>query len=184
MTIDEAMSSDQVNSALAMGLSVGRIKTVMQRRLNTVGRPFNDLQALVSAVLDRQIEDEGFESPEGNRRLQNQVANIILSAVNSVAEDSAPSTSSAVPESRTVENLNSEDTEMCAQSRSTITPQASEEGVKMRNVECKICMQEEVGVVFLPCGHLLSCVICAPALSNCPLCRQTITSELSKLHWN
>ena len=29
---------------------------------------------------------------------------------------------------------------------------------------CKICMDGEVGVVFLPCGHLCSCVNCAPAL--------------------
>ena len=39
---------------------------------------------------------------------------------------------------------------------------------------CKICMDREIGVVFLTCGHLISCVQCAPALTNCPLCRQTI----------
>ena len=39
---------------------------------------------------------------------------------------------------------------------------------------CKICMDQEIGVVFLPCGHLISCVQCAPALKDCPLCRQPI----------
>jgi len=39
---------------------------------------------------------------------------------------------------------------------------------------CKICMDHEIGVVFLPCGHLISCVQCAPALKDCPLCRQPI----------
>ena len=39
---------------------------------------------------------------------------------------------------------------------------------------CKICMDREIGVVFLPCGHLISCVQCAPALKDCPLCRQPI----------
>ena len=29
---------------------------------------------------------------------------------------------------------------------------------------CKVCMDEEVGVVFLPCGHLVVCVNCAPSL--------------------
>ena len=28
--------------------------------------------------------------------------------------------------------------------------------------------------VFLPCGHLICCVQCAPALKDCPLCRQPI----------
>merc|ERR1719245_2492132 len=36
---------------------------------------------------------------------------------------------------------------------------------------CKICMDAEVGVVFLPCGHLCCCVNCAPALKDCPVCR-------------
>jgi len=39
---------------------------------------------------------------------------------------------------------------------------------------CKICMDGEVGVVFLPCGHLCCCVNCAPALKDCPVCRTKI----------
>merc|ERR1719239_2109708 len=39
---------------------------------------------------------------------------------------------------------------------------------------CKICMDGEVGVVFLPCGHLCSCVLCAPSLRDCPVCRTNI----------
>ena len=56
---------------------------------------------------------------------------------------------------------------------------------------CKICMDAEVGVVFLPCGHLCSCVNCAPSLKvrfsqyfypteynfysqDCPVCRRSI----------
>merc|ERR1719397_1919408 len=39
---------------------------------------------------------------------------------------------------------------------------------------CKICMDGEVGVVFLPCGHLCCCVNCAPALKDCPVCRTNI----------
>ena len=39
---------------------------------------------------------------------------------------------------------------------------------------CKICMDHEIGVVFQTCGHLISCVQCARALNDCPLCRQPI----------
>merc|ERR1711971_574988 len=38
----------------------------------------------------------------------------------------------------------------------------------------KICMDKEVGVVFLPCGHLCCCVLCAPSLRDCPVCRRNI----------
>lgn len=40
--------------------------------------------------------------------------------------------------------------------------------------QCKICMDNRVEVVFLPCGHLVSCTRCATALSNCAVCRQPI----------
>lgn len=39
---------------------------------------------------------------------------------------------------------------------------------------CKICMVTDTNVVFLPCGHLVSCASCAPALQMCPICRATI----------
>lgn len=39
---------------------------------------------------------------------------------------------------------------------------------------CKVCMDGEVNIVFLPCGHLVCCVNCAPALRNCAVCRSLI----------
>ncbi|XP_021948642.1 baculoviral IAP repeat-containing protein 7 isoform X2 [Folsomia candida] len=50
-----------------------------------------------------------------------------------------------------------------------------EELRKLREAtQCKICMDNKVEVVFLPCGHLVSCTRCATALSNCAVCRQPI----------
>ncbi|KAI8742853.1 baculoviral IAP repeat-containing protein 3 [Biomphalaria glabrata] len=39
---------------------------------------------------------------------------------------------------------------------------------------CKICLDQEVAVVFLPCGHLVSCTECATAMKDCPVCRMNI----------
>jgi len=44
--------------------------------------------------------------------------------------------------------------------------------------QCKICMDNEVGVVFLPCGHLVSCVRCATAVSVCAVCRAQIKAHV------
>ncbi|GLV43985.1 Death-associated inhibitor of apoptosis 1 [Carabus blaptoides fortunei] len=43
---------------------------------------------------------------------------------------------------------------------------------------CKICYTEELGVVFLPCGHIVACVKCAPSLSTCAVCRQPFTATV------
>ena len=43
---------------------------------------------------------------------------------------------------------------------------------------CKICVEREVGVVFIPCGHLATCLNCAPSFDKCPVCRTKITSAV------
>ncbi|KAM9589755.1 baculoviral IAP repeat-containing protein 7 [Trichechus inunguis] len=44
-----------------------------------------------------------------------------------------------------------------------------------RERTCKVCLDREVGVVFVPCGHLV-CTECAPNLRLCPICRAPIRS--------
>jgi len=39
---------------------------------------------------------------------------------------------------------------------------------------CRVCMDACVSVVFLPCGHLVCCERCTPALRNCAVCRALI----------
>lgn len=39
---------------------------------------------------------------------------------------------------------------------------------------CKICMDDDASVAFLPCGHLICCGDCAPAMRKCPVCNDLI----------
>lgn len=43
---------------------------------------------------------------------------------------------------------------------------------------CKICLDNKVSVVFLPCGHLVACKQCSRALRKCPICRQNIKKRV------
>ncbi|XP_076466319.1 E3 ubiquitin-protein ligase XIAP-like [Babylonia areolata] len=43
---------------------------------------------------------------------------------------------------------------------------------------CKICCDREVSIVYLPCGHLVTCGTCAPTVSTCPVCRVTIAGQV------
>ena len=40
--------------------------------------------------------------------------------------------------------------------------------------QCKVCMDETINMVFMPCGHTECCSLCAPALTKCPVCRSAI----------
>nr|CAD7199114.1 unnamed protein product [Timema douglasi] len=73
---------------------------------------------------------------------------------------------------------NDESTTSCAQSASTQDPQSStSKEVKDSNM-CKICFTEEMGVLFLPCGHIVACVKCAFCLTTCAVCRQPFTATV------
>jgi hypothetical protein len=48
---------------------------------------------------------------------------------------------------------------------------------------CKICLDADIGIVFLPCGHLVCCPKCARELQAkgdavCPICRKQIKSTI------
>ena len=43
---------------------------------------------------------------------------------------------------------------------------------------CKICMDQDVCIAFIPCGHLVTCSECASKCMICPMCRKPIQSQL------
>lgn len=180
ISIDDAMNTQAALDALSMGLNAGRVRVVMQRKISLTGRPFTSTEALVSAVLDGQIEDEGFESIEADRRLESQVTQLLLSAVSSVGLSNDESERQASSSNTNFASTSTapEDPPPVASIEDESSQLPSVDERRLKNVECKICMVEEVGVVFLPCGHLLSCVMCAPAMVTCPLCRQQIRGRV------
>lgn len=43
---------------------------------------------------------------------------------------------------------------------------------------CKICLNSEIALAFLPCGHAFSCVDCAHSFIKCAVCRQEIEASV------
>ncbi|XP_067313859.1 E3 ubiquitin-protein ligase XIAP [Pseudorasbora parva] len=43
---------------------------------------------------------------------------------------------------------------------------------------CKVCMDSDIGMVFIPCGHLVTCEKCSVSLNKCPICCSTITQKI------
>ncbi|KAK3593112.1 hypothetical protein CHS0354_018237 [Potamilus streckersoni] len=46
---------------------------------------------------------------------------------------------------------------------------------------CKICLDKTMSVVFLPCGHLVTCPDCASVMRKCPVCRSLIKGTVKTL---
>jgi len=85
--------------------------------------------------------------------------------------------------SKSEENLSQSSTECSkkedSNSSKEVDVKKEEESGKSEHTSlCKICYTDEVGVVFLPCGHLVACVKCALSLTTCAVCRQSVTATV------
>ncbi|KAL5289243.1 BIRC2 family protein [Megaselia abdita] len=172
MTVDEAMMTDQVKQVLDMGLNAGRIRRAVINQLQNSGDCFQSIEELVEAVLEEQVEEEGEEEERAvftNRVPERLTTRDDSSTSNDNIHKVANSDSGSVDETQ-MEQSNGE-TKMKESSSLTL----EEENRILKDARlCKVCMDEEVGVVFLPCGHLVTCVQCAPGVKQCPLCRSDI----------
>lgn len=209
MTLDEAMSTDQVQAVLMMGLNVGRIRTAVKSRLEKTGKPFQDAESLIEAVLDGQIEeedpaDEAITAPpiRGGMMRRNYDSSVFpndehvevgSNAIDYFSSYRMESTPTYFPPSSNPDPIPKATASVEPSAELLASPVVEKPETKVNNLEsggqisleeenrklkdartCKICMDDEVGVVFLPCGHLVTCVQCAPGVTMCPLCRSSI----------
>lgn len=43
---------------------------------------------------------------------------------------------------------------------------------------CKVCMDQDISIVFIPCAHLVTCEKCSESLNKCPICCATIAQKI------
>lgn len=203
MTLDDALTTEPVQMALQMGLNMGRIRAATKRRLDTLGQPFLHCHELVEAVLDDQIDEEDLQpttSSRMGRRIENELTQWISTAITSSVAAAQQQSKPGIPQSDNVlprpkptdpcdkQEIEPRSTSSVPESLNTVTGKKmsdeatirlEEENKRLKDArECKICMSDEVGVVFCPCGHLVSCVQCAPAVVKCPVCRALIKGRV------
>ncbi|XP_018331076.1 death-associated inhibitor of apoptosis 2 [Agrilus planipennis] len=183
--IQAHLNSEAGLAALSIGLHVGRVKQAIKEKLEQTGVGFSTADALIEATLNLQREEEDISEPSSTQI--SQEASRLLSEV---LENCIPPVSQQQETSETVpkDDVNDgtakdvgNDTELKEVSIMKVPKMLSleEENRLLKEARlCKICMDFEVGIVFLPCGHLTTCVNCAPNLKNCPVCRSAIKATV------
>lgn len=178
------VDNEAVQRALQMGLDEGRIRAATKNQLAATGRPYQSVEMLVAAVLDNQCEEELSESNAGNGETNETpstwdgVFHAIPSSVPSqtvaagfsrsvcvtqeadddkqptemIDDDVEASTVAATIKTEVVVEVPEEKTALSVASDQTAL---EEENRQLKDARlCKVCMDDDVGVVFLPCGHL------------------------------
>ncbi|XP_059225226.1 death-associated inhibitor of apoptosis 2 isoform X2 [Stomoxys calcitrans] len=202
MTIEEAMLTAPVRLALEMGVNGGIIRNETLRQLNQSGKPYANVDDLLKAVFDERkdieernsgditfssygsdcagyINNHTFPVSTDNSSITLQGDNSSSSTTNcsSTIERNSrqPESSSANPAIQQKPCNVNIGTNLVDEPVKESSLSLEEENRKLKDARlCKICLDEEVAVVYLPCGHLVTCVQCAPGVVQCPMCRTTI----------
>ncbi|KAK3091939.1 hypothetical protein FSP39_023847 [Pinctada imbricata] len=110
---------------------------------------------IIKIAMDAIIEKSGWPSV---------TANTILQELSDSGYSSSSSSSSSSQGASASTGSNAQDKKVLQ----------SENKQLQELTTCKICLDEKVSIVFLPCGHLVSCAQCAPAMRKCPICRTLV----------
>ncbi|XP_077316467.1 baculoviral IAP repeat-containing protein 7 isoform X1 [Lithobates pipiens] len=137
-----------VQDALRMGFDESLVASVVQSRFLMVGAPHSCLSELVSELVDETV----------------------LAEEESVPQTPEPTRISEGPAQRSA-------TQPPKQPETTLTTEEQLRRLKEERM-CKVCMDKDSSMVFVPCGHLVVCMDCAPNLRHCPICRATIRGSM------
>jgi len=151
--LDTLMNQDMVKTVLEFGLDRNKVRKALEIRMRKAGYSFPDSESLANAALE--IPD--FDGNE--KRIEGTV---------------------------TVEETNSSSVQMKENENVQIIPKIKPSNERESRDDdlrmCKVCMDREMNVVFLPCGHFVACVDCASVMDNCPVCRTKIKGNV-KTYW-
>jgi hypothetical protein len=142
------MDSLLVKTVLSMDVPKIMVEKAIKKRLAENGEDFSSAEALLEAIFNLEQSGGGKNVADTGMK---ELKDRDLSSPNSL------SGSSDNPDSLRL---------------------AEENRQLKEQRQCKICMDEEVCVAFIPCGHLVCCSTCAPALNQCPICRAKIRGTI------
>lgn len=146
VSIGSAMCEPPACEALALGIDVGIVRSTIARKLSSSGCAYDTLDDLLHAIFD----DAGGTSAA--LEVTEPSAPIDCSATTSKAAALEPPKPAVVEAAAAVEpaavNSSSPNGNLSLEEENRLLKDAR---------LCKVCLDEDVGIVFLPCGHLGEC---------------------------
>nr|XP_037280999.1 baculoviral IAP repeat-containing protein 7-A-like isoform X1 [Rhipicephalus microplus] len=153
------MRSEDVQFYLSQGVPAQTLRAALLKHMRSQNRGFASRDELLQ-VLGELLTLPRASADQSPQRSATNSVTITKVATNPQTEGIVSGAKNASSESLT-EGLESSDLAL--------------ENLRLKDQRlCKVCLDAEVGVVFLPCGHLVACPACASALSDCPVCRASI----------
>ncbi|XP_077525651.1 putative inhibitor of apoptosis isoform X6 [Haemaphysalis longicornis] len=161
------MQSEDVQFYLSQGVPAETLRAALLRHMRAQNRGFGSRDELL------QVLSELLTLPRSSSGEETTVEQLPSSG-----EATTPPKPSSLPE-KLLAGVGKVATKSTASLPAEPSTELALENLRLKEQRlCKVCLDAEVGVVFLPCGHLAACPACASALTTCPICRSDIAGTV------
>ncbi|KAL3883106.1 hypothetical protein ACJMK2_029399 [Sinanodonta woodiana] len=163
-TLEDPMKSVAVEAVLEFGYTSENIKMAVDHLKTQKGKSvFNAVELL-------EIIENCGDNEKSNKDSCNTVKSKHDEERNETesCEDSSLPSSSVLPE----QSFSQQKYQHVEDNTKLDAKTLKEENQRLRDMTlCKVCMDKSSCIVFLPCGHMVCCASCSPAMRKCPICR-------------
>ncbi|XP_009614308.1 uncharacterized protein [Nicotiana tomentosiformis] len=90
----------------------------------------------------------------------------------------SPDTVKQMPKVKLAEEIWRLQAALCEQSEITKSKQDEFERLQNEKILCRICFEEQINILLLPCRHHILCSTCCDKCKRCPICRVFIEERL------
>ncbi|KAL3883108.1 hypothetical protein ACJMK2_029401 [Sinanodonta woodiana] len=170
-TLEDPMKSVAVASLLEFGYTPEHIKMAVDRLMIQKGKSV--LRAVELMMILDNCDETDTDTDLSNAAKSKQFEEI---SEPKHCTDSSLSQSSTFP----VPSSNQIKKEQVEDNAELDEKTLKEENQRLRDMSiCKICMDNVSCIVFLPCGHMVCCASCSPAMRKCPICRVLVRTAVN-----
>ena len=171
--LDILMESDVIKATMDVGFDWDKTRLALRQRLEQTGVPFFNLDQCVEAVI-------GIDTRQLLQKTSS--ATTAASTENELEKEAEEETNTADEKWKTTEPSSLENDKKTTTTR--VKDPIFSSGISKQREEireCKICMDAEINIVFLPCTHAIACSKCAMNMEHCPICRSHIKYAITPI---
>ena len=159
--LDSLMSMSPENAIKISGYSPDVIRAAFRRQLELTGMPFFSRDCFIETAQHVMLERES-----ANMEVEEDEEMKIMSA-RGIHKHSPVKFNDET-------HIHSNDKIIMGVEEEENTEKKKNEEEVLEYRKCKICMDADMDIVFLPCGHMYSCASCTIKLGECSICRNAI----------
>lgn len=169
----QQLASPMVQRIVGLGCNKDIIIRVLDHKLEITNDEYADITELIDDILAFKRNKDEFIKSLHQRATASASQPTTATASKKKKKKKKPIKNDPLTPTPTIDPPNT--------SSDQSNPVASSIDQSTHDMRCKVCLDKEYSIAFLPCGHLACCEPCASELNKCCICNTLIRGPVKVL---